>query len=928
MPKHLYNKLHSMHLIFFAALTYIGCDDQPTGSISDVGGEMGGMVAGNSGGAQLGGGVAGEEQGGDEISCVWHSDCEEGQCQDGVCLPVGATCQFSTNCPLGDVCHENSCIHSCFTDTECPEAGHCVMGVCTPYPDDLIPTGALERQGSPEQVVVGIGIERLKYPVGVSLAGYGGRSGPRTPYNQSLGGSHSVVERQDIRAIIMDSGEEYMVLVRMPLSWSTDFLRTLIAREVGRLTQNEQSPDGINILPHLTIFATHSHSQPGRFWNLVPNLPFGNFGFGTYSHSITEGYARAAARAIVAAFEDRAPARIGWTILDEADPERRIHSNRRPTSDSFDDRLLALRIDDLDGNPRAAIVGFGIHGTHLMTPLISGDAAGGIEQILTEELSREYQAFVPAIFANGNAGNISPRGDHLTSNPLGHVQTLGGLLANVYLPLFRELETQADVKLGQRISRVEMRYETFGYGTTEPEFAGRYGPFTLGGFQCVTRELGEDDPPHTLEEPNCLLDIQSIVHEPISQFHKTVVSSLRINNLLLTTLPGEPTSGLGLNLAAGVESLAIEEGLSGARSFNFGYAQDHQFYLLEPDDWFRGGYEASMSSWGPMIGRYLSEQTLLAMEALLKDTEMASTQLKPTWWPNTIDDLRLIPDEAPTVAQIVSHPASVIQRGELIKVKWVGGDPAVDLPQVSLVHASTGEVVDHPISGLPFNDQGFESTLFYLGDYNSNQEWRSEWDLPLETAPGDYQLLIKGHISDGTSGQYELRSETFTLSGEDGIIIRDLRLEANRLTLHLTYADAPTNNDGVTPFNRLKEQGNYLHLLRHLDLSQPTPEVIKSIRYLIGAPVSGRLNLQIWTNTSPDASPPSYESIEQTINTSCSIELITARDGNGVDQLEQFDNVPCGALEIDLASLGEWSSLWIELSDEWGNQGQAQLVRE
>ena len=43
------------------------------------------------------------------------------------------------------------------------------------------------------------------------------------------------------------------------------------------------------------------------------------------------------------------------------------------------------------------------------------------------------------------------------------------------------------------------------------------------------------------------------------------------------------------------------------------YAQDHGGYLLRPEDWLSGGYEPSISFWGPLEGEYVAEQTAAVM---------------------------------------------------------------------------------------------------------------------------------------------------------------------------------------------------------------------------------------------------------------------------------------------------------------------------
>ncbi len=866
----------------------------------------------------------------EEQTCVYHDDCEAlEQCLNGVCSSTSKTCQFSQSCDLGEVCYEGRCVEPCLSDLSCPDEGHCINGSCLPFPTELRPSRAVEMLGSAEQIYVGVGTADLTYPIGVSAAGYGGRPGPRTPYNKSLGGSDSVIERQDVRVIVLDNGETLSILTRMPLSWSTDYLRTLIAQEVGRLSATDEQDQGVDILDHLIIFATHSHSQPGRFWNLVSALPFGTFGFGSFSKSITEGYAKAAALAIMEALNSRERGRVGWSMLDESDPRRIIHSNRRGlANDIFDDRLLALRIDDMEGQAKAALIGFGIHGTHLMTPLLTGDSAAGIEQVLSEELSAKYGRFIPVLFANGNAGNISPRGDFLSNQKLGHLQTIGALLWQVYEPLFDSMTTVSDPSLNLQIQRVELGYEQIGYNQSEETFEGRDGIYHYGAFQCVQNEKAPEENAYTLAEANCLMDLQRIVHEPVVQFQKTVVTVMQLGELFITTLPGEPASSLGLNLAQAIEQSAQDNGYAQARSFNFGYAQDHQFYLLSPDDWFRGGYEASMSTWGPYIGRYLSESVYNVAQAMIQGEQIEQPNLKPTWWPALEDDTRLAPEEASSVASIVQQPSPQLYRGQVVNMIWQGGDPAVDLPKLSLKHADDQSQVLHPRSGLAFDDSGFESVIKYLGDYATDQRWSSQWDLPYQLPTGLYYIQIDGHIGPNAE-PYSLQSEHFELNGEQGLLIHHSEINDRVLSVKLSYQHTPSNDDGESPFSELQPQGTLLHIrFANLDLSELNTQH-KDFRFIMGPPLSQELNVQIWNGESPTETG---READQRITVlpqpaSCDMQITTGRSEQGEETQTILTEAPCTEYQIDLSSAALMEANHVLMSDQFGNMSDLIDIR-
>lgn len=389
-----------------------------------------------------------------EGPCTYPADCPGGDCVDGTCsydvqtecpggdpapCADGETCErYATRywcttagekagterqrphpcrthveCGWGSVCHDGRCIEACTTDLDCAADGHCIDGQCLPLPTDLLKGDAPAPLGQPGQLYAGVGWVPLDYPVGVSLAGYGARPGPRTPYSSVLGGSDRFFEGQDVRALVLSSDEDTLIFLRIPLSWSTDYLLTLTAMRLQELTKSAEHPNGINYHSKLVTSATHSHSQPARYWYLLPNTGFAVAGYDNYSAEMAHRYADSFARAAYQALQSMQPAKFGWKMVEDVDPEGRIHSDRRGANPDFkDDRMLVWRVDDLQGRPLAGMIRIAMHGTHMLHPWVTGDAPGGVETVVTEKLSQHANRPVPVMFVNGNAGDVSPRGDN------------------------------------------------------------------------------------------------------------------------------------------------------------------------------------------------------------------------------------------------------------------------------------------------------------------------------------------------------------------------------------------------------------------------------------------------------------------------------------------------------------------------------------
>lgn len=846
--------------------------------------------------------------------CQWANDCPGGDCIDGICRtdqaePCGPNgecpdgeicggyalngrcatpcelagecplrtrpCTLVTDCPLSQQCEANRCVTSCVIDMDC-SPGHCMDGICLPFPT-LLRGDSAQPLGLPGQLYAGVAVLPLDYPMGVSQAGYGGRTGASTPYNVSLGGTDRVLERQDVRVIVLSDEDDLLILLRMPLSWSTDYLRTRTAMALQALTVDEQHPDGINYLDHIVTSATHSHSHPGRFWHLLSNVDLGTLGFGTFSGEMVDRYAQRFAETIKVALDNARPARFGFTVIEDFDPEGRIHSDRRPQSAPFiDDRLLVWRVDDMDGVPMAALVNFAVHGTHLETTTITGDAAAGVEVVLTHALSAQEGTPVPVVFANGNGGNVSPRGDDIVSQSFAKIQLVGHRLWPIFAAAWETISPASDVPVEVITQRIPIDYERLGYDASVPDFRDEFGNiYRHGAFFCAS-ESRSAEAPYVDGDLGCSIDPRVFNGAPLPNAHKTVLSVFRVGNLLATTLPGEPTSELGMLLAGWVEMDASEMGMADVRSVNFGYSQDHQLYLLTQDDWFYGGYEAANNWFGWRLGEYLAEESRRLARALTTPVrEPVESEVRPMWWPS-VDFERVPPTPTPGGAgRIVGDVEESVSRGGTFEVRWMGGHPGVDLPRVRLEQGwggGTFSPVERP-GGLPFDDGGFESVLRYHGDYAEDHVWSIRWELPVDFVGEEVRLAIEGrHWTPAGASTYAFHSPTLAINPAT-LVVRHVEMDAESVSFHVNWPDSPSNDDGVSAFETLQWAGHWVRF-------EPTPEMDSSIRrwtVFLGPqlPADSRL----WVGTDGREFPSEAHLSPSVIQRT----LVTARDAEGVE---------------------------------------------
>ena len=859
-----------------------------------------------------------------EPACVFHADCGRGVCKDGACLST-LSCRERADCATAPACADGQCfcdeatlrcLPACLTDLECGTAGHCVDGVCAAWP-------APDRAGQPATLgtpglKAGAARVDLDYPMGVSLAGYGARAGPSTPYQAALGGSSGWFDRPDVRALALDDGDEVLVVLRTPTCWSTDFFLTTTARKVLART-------GLDLQDRIVSSAPHSHAQPARYWHLLRGLGFGAFGYDAFSWEVFERLTDSFADAVVAALEARAPARLGYVVIDGYDPGDDIARDRRGQNNGLeqlqkDDRMVVLRVDDAAGEPLAVLVHLGIHGTVFggANPIITGDAGGGIEVELTHAASAKYGREVLGFFLQGNAGDLSPDGDDRGHSRFERIQLLGRRAWRVVEPALDRLETR-DVDLDLQVARVPLTRDTLGYEGKAffQEGGACFGApeaFRYGAFKCVESGVGQDDDPSTRYVDGqlaCLTAVECLTDgRPVPQFMKTTIAVGRVGDLAIVTSPGEPVSAYGRDL-----SDRVTAAVPGARAgLTLGYAMDHHFYLLSEADWFQGGYAPSMGIWGWRLAPVLADRAVeLAVRLDRPPADRVPwAQPKPTvFFPGDDEPPPVgVPNQAEDPAEVLTPAPAVVQRLDELRFGWRGGHPGVDLPHVVLEReAPVGFAPVQRPGGWIYDDAGFEMLVRYGGQCNDracvDHRWRVRWQERRDFPVGRYRLRVEGRARRGGElVSYQVRSQAFELRPSTRLAV-DARLEGDRLQLRVAEPPAVLR-DG----ERASDGGLLLR-------SEDTPSRIGAA-LPEGERVQGELRIR---GSEGEARRP----IDGT--------LVLARerrneiagfDPNGAPQWRPADReYDVGLLELPLPSEvgGGPFRVELELSDAYGNRG-------
>ncbi|MBM4291660.1 MAG: hypothetical protein FJ138_09605, partial [Deltaproteobacteria bacterium] len=619
-----------------------------------------------------------------------------------------------------------------------------------------------------DRLYAGYADRDLGYPVGAAVVGFGPRAGVVTPFARLYPGTDTQHTDLLASALVLRQGETALALVRLEMigvwqGFVVEVQRALRAQGRGDLA------DG------LILSATHTHASGGQ----VFKHPIGELAVGPFSPEMYTRYRRAVLDAVLSADAAAAPARLGYTTLQVGD----IHSDRRCENGPVqDDTLGLLKVTDDAGALKALVVNYAMHGTVVGNGehVLSSDAPGAVERGIAQRLPAD----APVLFLQSWAGDMAPRapaeriGAGSDARPeFAQLDAIGAAAAARVIPALDGIATHDDVPLAVKTIRFPASNDLI-----NPD--GSFDRFPFGGTFCLPTTPNCDAPQrlYTPENLNCLrvqeankIDWAQITAAYIGAPGEDLSDPAGAREgLALVTLPGEPLTSVGVTLREAVKARA------GVRdAWVLGYAQGYLAYLIHPDDFWLGGYEGAGALWGPGFGEFLIERGAQIAAHLLDSTRPLS------FLPVPLPAVEPIPDAEYAVTPSATPPAWRAQPaadGGLWRARWLGGDPVVDLPVVSLERLADApgapgawEPVRHP-SGRSWSSRGpeLQIALSVTPTYAERMvaperefEWRVELPARYAVTPsggaqltGVHRLVVRGAAHDGP---YALTSEPFEL---------------------------------------------------------------------------------------------------------------------------------------------------------------------
>jgi neutral ceramidase len=378
---------------------------------------------------------------------------------------------------------------------------------------------------------------------------------------------------------------------------------------------------------NIRVSVTHNHAgPPPSAWNWTRQGQAALDGY----YALLPEYAAGAARL---AFQNLRPARVGV-----ASGESRVAVNRREIAPGgrpvtgvtpegvIDPQVFVLRIDERDGGPLAAVVGYTMHPTTLgpTNRLVSPDWPGHLKRTV------ETLTGATCLFAQGATGNVGPGPDGFTDD-VGVARRLGRQIGCEAARVYFGLDLPA---VRHRHERVWESGAPLGKWTREPlpEVEPVVRVMARDIALPLIAQLPLDEARARVQEARARLDDLKQRGTPTAEIEAATFAAKRANMALsrAETYGGKPSFPVELHLLqigpavlAGAEgepfaeiALAIKGGSPFPATWFGGYTGGWAGYIPTADAYPQGGYEVETSPFAPEAAGRLVEETLGALREL------------------------------------------------------------------------------------------------------------------------------------------------------------------------------------------------------------------------------------------------------------------------------------------------------------------------
>lgn len=424
-------------------------------------------------------------------------------------------------------------------------------------------------------------------PIGAPLAGFAARQGV----------SQGIHDDLFARALVLANGEAVVALVSVDLlALPSDFIK--------RVRDGIQSRTGIDPAS-VMIASTHTHAGPvtiTTFFNPEESVD------SAYMDSLAEAVEQSVTNAWLARF----PARVG---VGEAKVDGVGVNRRSPDQRPIDEQVGIIKVDDLNGHPRAVLINYSCHPTVLGPDnlLVTGD----FPNFAIEQIEKNIGPDGFAMFVNGTQGNIS-MGHSSELSAIGVITPgrtferaaeLGHLLADATLVALPDINTTDAPTVNALTIPVSLPLKN--YPPLEEATKSLRDADEL-----LARLTAEGAPPERIMPAKTQRLYASITNfyareaQGLPDGHLPIeLQGFRLGNAAFVAIPGEVFVEIGLTLKR----------QSPYMTFVFGIANGYVGYVPTRQAYADGGYEVVSSKCQPEAADILIEKVAKLTEQLFSD---------------------------------------------------------------------------------------------------------------------------------------------------------------------------------------------------------------------------------------------------------------------------------------------------------------------
>ena len=704
------------------------------------------------------------------------------------------------------------------------------------------------------------------YTARCSYAGVGGAGkvdNRKNAYTEAWAPSVGIQTAAMAEVLWLDNEDQNFIMINIDAIYSFDGMVKEIEKQIYEAT-------GEIVENRVVLNASHTHHAPANYSDQIHFYLGGDRYNEEIFQRYTKSLVDLALEAYESREEVSLGFGVAkdWDPDDRVYRDRRPENDDLILWDDFDGgkykdpHLWMLKINRLsDDLPLGIFFNFGIHGTILGgdNPLISVDAPGHLEYTLREQFDH------PVVVSHfqGGGGDISPAGTGDHGHEYARMEGIGEFAVEAIYDLWESIPTSSEAFSMESVSRsipqsleevkvtrngtVDWHYKPY-LKDYEPdnqifdsngdilspldEFNAPFGAVFCGYDDPLisTGGIGAEVYPYDMcMRVDLIVDIISGIFQlneffpegtpmPLPSSLKAATSSVRMgpvsilqedgtvvqDQLLMGFFPGEATSYYVHHYRDRVlEDLGFENVILGD------YSQDHEGYLLIPEDWLLGGYEPNINVWGPLQGEHIMEGNL-EMSQMLKtdlledndpdgtyattqylDRDLSMEQLDITPLAGTAIDTPLEEFYIPLPVELQTQPSSEIARVQgLAQFSWQGGDPGVDSPLVLIEREENGEWLELLTrSGRPVSEKmpaillTHTPTPLYPSDAEQEHHWWAGWQTVgpedrMGLPTGNYRFHIYGNRYTGGSDCWPWEKEEYDVTSDEFLITAaELHLE-------------------------------------------------------------------------------------------------------------------------------------------------------